>query len=77
MESLDQVTALKAMLKVGDTIGFEPGAKERYRIIGTTGNIIKCFDAAGGFHLLSFAQLAQFAAEERLVVNGVKHTPRG
>ncbi|HHY92063.1 MAG TPA: hypothetical protein GX511_01825 [Firmicutes bacterium] len=80
MESEELAAAIKGVLRVGDTIGFEADAAKnpahRYRIIGTTGNIVKFFDDQGQFHLLSFAQLAAFAAENRLLLNGVPYTPQ-
>jgi len=81
MQAAELAQAIKAVLMVGDTIGFEPDAAvnpaHSYRIIGTTGNIIKFFDDGGQFHLLSFAQLAEFAQEGRLLLNGKPYTPRG
>jgi|GEM_PF-4247458 len=76
MNGEELAQAIKAALKVGDTIGFEPAAPGHcYRVIGTTGNIVKFFDETGQFRLLSFAQLAQFAEEGRLLLNGNLYTP--
>ncbi|NLY50297.1 MAG: hypothetical protein GX062_04760 [Firmicutes bacterium] len=66
---------LKGILKTGDTVSFL--AAENLHVIGTTGEIVKLMSDQGVLRLLSFVQLAQFAAEGRLFLNGIKYTPRG
>ena len=72
---------LKDIITTGATISYltTDNDADQWRIIGTTGNIIKLFSSTGQFQLLSFAQLAQFVREERLRINGKPYqdTPQG
>ena len=63
---------LKRIITTGTTISYQDSDDDanKWSIIGTTGNIVKLFSPAGTFQLLSFAQLAQFAQEGRLKING-------
>lgn len=63
---------LKDIITTGTSISYlDTGSDaDKWRIIGTTGNIIKLFSGTGSFQLLSFVQLAQFAREGRLIING-------
>ena len=62
------IADLKDIITTGASISYldTGSAVNKWRIIGTTGNIIKLFSGTGAFQLLSFAQLAQFAREGRL-----------
>jgi hypothetical protein len=66
------IADLKDIITTGASISYldTGSAVNKWRIIGTTGNIIKLFSGTGAFQLLSFAQLAQFAREGRLKING-------
>ena len=66
------IAQLKGIITTGTTISYLAAAdnSDQWRIIGTTGNIIKLFSGTGQFQLLSFAQLGQFVREGRLKING-------
>lgn len=72
---------LKGIISTGAIISYlgVDSDSTKWRIIGTTGNIIKLFSGTGEFQLLSFAELGQFAREGRLQINGKLYigTPQG
>lgn len=71
---------LKGIITTGTTVSYLAADNvDQWRIIGTTGNIIKLFSDTGQFQLLSFAELGQFAREGRLKINGKPYldTPQG
>lgn len=67
---------MRPNLSYGTTISYLPAADKsnQWRIIGTTGSIIKLFSGTGQFQLLSFAELGQFGREGRLTINGKLYT---
>lgn len=66
------ISQLRDIITTGTTISYlaTDTDSDQWRIIGTTGNIIKLFSGTGAFQLLSFAQMAQFAREGRLKIDG-------
>ena len=74
MAEEELITDLREIIITGATISYlDSDSADTWRIIGTTGNIVKLFSGRGTFQLLSFADLAQFAEEGRLVVDGKRY----
>jgi hypothetical protein len=69
------ITDLRRIIITGATISYLDSdcSTDIWRVIGSTGNIVKLVSGSGSFQLLSFAVLARFAAEGRLVVDGVPY----